>query len=181
MTHWLLPLPLYKVEVQFPAYIHTLPNPKIKILPISLSHSKVQKAEEERNQVKTNQNLNNSLNHLPLPQKKRNSLKRQTTIIIIIIEVIAEATGHTRVNKVAENPLEDPNKEEGDNKTIKGANTKTTVDNLTPPVEAITIIIITVIIKAEVVMAMVVTITDGTAVDEAVIKAITITNIINIT
>ena len=41
-------------------------------------------------------NLNNSLNHLPLPQKKRNCMKRQTTIIIMrITEVIAEATDHT--------------------------------------------------------------------------------------
>ena len=54
------------------------------------------------------------------------------------------------------NPTEDPNRGGGDNKTITGANTKATTDNLTPPMEAITIIIITVIIKAEVVMAMVV-------------------------
>ena len=101
-------------------------------------------------------------------------MKRQTTIIIMrIIEVIAETTDHTEVNEVAENPLEGPNKGEGDNKTIKGANTKTTM-------EAITIIIITVIIEAEVVTAMVVTITEGTAMDKAVIKAITITNTINI-
>ena len=110
-------------------------------------------------------------------------MKRQTTIIIMrIIEAIAEAANPTGVNKVvAENPIEDPNKGEGDNKTITGANTKATVDNLSPPVEAMTIIIITVIIEAEVVMAVVVIITVVVAADEAIIEAITITNIINIT
>ena len=64
-------------------------NPKIKI---SLSHSKVQKVEEERNQVKANRNINSSLNYLPLPYKKKNIMKRQTTIIIMrIMEVITEA------------------------------------------------------------------------------------------
>ena len=40
--------------------------------------------------------------------------------------MIVEAADHIGVNKVAEGPLEDPNKGEGDNKTIKGANTKIT-------------------------------------------------------
>ena len=47
--------------------------------------------------------------------------------------------------------------------------------------EAITIIIIMVIIKAEMVVAMVVIITEGVAMDKAIIEAITITNTINIT
>ena len=47
--------------------------------------------------------------------------------------------------------------------------------------EAITITIITVIIKAEVDMAMVVIITKVATTDEAVIEAITITNTTNIT
>ena len=112
MTHPLLPHPLYKVKVQFQAYSHTLHNPKIKTQAVSLNRLKVQKVKEEINQVKANQNLNNSLNYLPLPQKKRNSIKRQTTIIIMrITEVIAEAADHTGVNKAAENPTEDPNKE----------------------------------------------------------------------
>ena len=64
------------LEGAVPSYIHTLHNPKIKILTISLSHSKVQKAEEKRNQVKANRNLNSSLNYLPLPQKKKNIMKR---------------------------------------------------------------------------------------------------------
>ena len=107
----------------------------------------MQKVKEERNRAKANQNLNNSLNCLHLPQKKRNRMKRQTTIIIMrITEVIAEAADHIGVNKVAEDPLEDPNKGEGDNKTIIGANTKITADNLTPPTEAITLTIIMVII-----------------------------------
>ena len=118
----------------------------------------------------------------PPPQKKRNSMKRQTTIIIMrITEVIAEATDHTGVNKAAENPIEDPNKGEGDSKIITGANTTATMDNLTHPTEVITIIITTVIIEAEVVMAKVVTISEVTATDEAFIKARTITNTINIT
>ena len=71
--------------------------------------------------------------HLPLTQKK-NIMKRQTTITIMrIIEVITDAANHTGDNKVAENPMEDPNRGEGDNKTITGANTKVTMDNLTPP------------------------------------------------
>ena len=138
---------------------------------------------EERNQVKGNRNLNNSLNHLPLPQKKRNTMNRQTIIIIIkTIEAITEAADPTRANKaVAESLVEVPNKGEGASKIIIGGNTKATVGNLTPPMEAITTIIIMVIIEAEVDMAMVVIITEVMAVGKAVIKAITITNTINIT
>ena len=73
-----------------------------------------------------------SLCTLGLPQKKRNSMKRQITIIMMrIIEVIAETAHHIGVNKVAENPIEDPNKGEGGNKIITGANIKATADNLT--------------------------------------------------
>ena len=154
-----MPHPLNKVQVQFPAYIHILHISKIKILTISLSHSKVQKVEEERNQVKASRNLSSSLNHLP---SSRRIMKRQTTIIIMrIIQVIIEAANPTGVNKaVAENLTEVPNKGEGDSKTIIGANTKATTDNSMPPMEAITIIIITVIIKEEVDMAVVVIITE---------------------
>ena len=98
-----------------------------------------------------------------------------------ITEVIAEAADHIGVNKVAEGHLEDPNKGEGDNKTIIGANTRITTDNLTPPMEAITITIITVIIEAELDVAVVVIITEVMAMDKVVIKAITITNTTNIT
>ena len=102
-------------------------------------------------------------------------MKRQKTIIIMrITEVIAEAADNIGVNKVAEDPLEDPNKGEEDNKTIIGANTKITVDNFT-------ITIIMVIIEAEVDVAMVVTIREVMAMNEAVIEAITITNTTNIT
>ena len=114
----------------------------------------------------------------PLPQKKKNIMKRQTTIIILrLIEAITEATNPTGVNKaVAENLTEVLNKGEGDSKTIIGANTKANVHNLTPPMETITITIITVIIKAKVDVAVVVIITEVMAMDEAIIKAITITN-----
>ena len=80
-----------------------------------------------------------------------------------IIQVIIEAVDPTGVNQMAEDCIEDLNTGEGDNKTIIGASTKATADNLTPPMEAITIIIITVIIKAEVDMTMVAIITEATA------------------
>ena len=110
-------------------------------------------------------------------------MKRQTTIIIMgIIEVITDAKNPTGVNKVAtENLIEASNKGEGDSKTILGANTKATMDNLIPPTEAITIIIITVITEAEVDMVMVVIITEVVAADKAITEAITITNTTNIT
>ena len=107
-------------------------------------------------------------------------MKRQVTIIIII-EVIVEAANHTGVNMVAENPVEGPNRGEGNNKTITGVNTKATADNLTPLMEAITTIIIIVITKEDVDMAMVVIITEVTAAVEAIKKAIIITNTTNIT
>ena len=99
-----------------------------------------------------------------------------------IIEVITEAANHTGINKAAaEKLIEVPNKGEGASKTITGANTKVTVDNSTPPVEAITIIIITVIIEAEEDVAVVVIITEVMDMGEAIIEAITITNTTNIT
>ena len=182
MNHWLLPNPLCKVQEQFPAYIHILHSPKIKILIIYLSHLKVQKVEEERNQVKVNRNPNSSVNHLPLPQK-RNTLKRQTIIIIMkTMEAITEAADPTGANKVAAGSLtEVPNQGEGASKIIIGGNNKATLGNSTPPAEAITKITIMVIIKAEVDMAMVVIITEVVVKGKAVIEAITITNTINIT
>ena len=68
----------------------------------------------------------------------------------------------------------------GDSKIIIGANTKATADNSTPPTEAITTIIVTAIIEAEVDLAMVVIITEVTAAGKAIIEAIIITNTINI-
>ena len=97
-----------------------------------------------------------------------------------IIQVIIEATDPIGINTVVGNHVEDPNIGEGDKKTITGANTKATVDNLIPPKEAI-IIITMAIIKTEVVMAMVETISDPTVTGEAIIEAIIITNTINIT
>ena len=97
-----------------------------------------------------------------------------------IIEVIIEAADPVGVNAVIENHIEDPNTGEGDNKTITGANTKATVDNSIPSAEAITIITMA-IIKAEVVMAVVETISDPMVAGEAIIRAIIITNAINIT
>ena len=99
-----------------------------------------------------------------------------------IIEAITEAADPTGVNKVeAESPTKDPNKGEGVSKIITGANTKATMGNTTLLMEAITIIIIMVIMQVEVIMAEVVIITEVTAADKAVIVAITITNITNIT
>ena len=88
----------------------------------------------------------------------------------------------TGANKgMVENPIEAPNTEEGARKTITGGNTKANMGNITPPMEAITTIIITVIIKVEVDMAMEVIITEVVATVEAVIKAITIISTTNIT
>ena len=99
-----------------------------------------------------------------------------------IIEVIAEATDPLEDNKeTVEDLIKVPNQEEGDNKTIKGDNTKATMGNIIPPVEAITITKIMAIIKVKVDMAMVVIITEVAATEEAVTEAIIITNIINIT
>ena len=81
---------------------------------------------------------------------------------------------------VAGNLTEVLNKGEGDSKTTIGTNTKVTTDNSTPPTEAITITIITVIIEAEVDVAMVVIITEVTAMGKAIMEAITITNTTNI-
>ena len=69
---------------------------------------------------------------------------------------------------------------EGENKSIIEANTKATADNLIHPVVARTIIAMA-IIKAEVAMAMVVTIIDHVVTEEAITEAITIINTINIT
>ena len=79
-------------------------------------------------------------------------------IIIITTKatrVIIEATDPTgAIKAVVENPIEAPNRGQGASKTIIGDNIKATVGNTTPPMEAITIIIITTIIKVEVDMAM---------------------------
>ena len=69
---------------------------------------------------------------------------------------------------------------EGDNKIIIEANTKATLDNLTHPTEAI-IIITMAFIEAEVVVAVMETISDPMVIEEAITKAIIITNTINIT
>ena len=97
-----------------------------------------------------------------------------------IIEVIVEATDPIGVNTVVGNHIEDPNIGNRDSKTITGANTKVTMDNLIPPTEAI-IIITMAIIMAEVVVAVKKTILNPMVMEEAIIEAITITNTINIT
>ena len=88
-------------------------------------------------------------------------MKRQTIIIIMkTIEAITEAADPTWANEVvAESFIEVPNKGEGASKIIIGGNTKVTMGNSTPLLEAVRTIIITVIIKAEVDMIMVVIIT----------------------
>ena len=99
-----------------------------------------------------------------------------------IIEVIAEAADPLGDNKeAAEGPIKVPNQGEGANKIITGDNTKATTGNITPSTVAITITIIMAIIEVEVDVAVVVIITELAAMGEAVIEAIIITNIINIT
>ena len=118
----------------------------------------------------------------PPPPRKGSNMKRQVIIITMkIIEAILEAADPIGANKVVIKSLKEvPNKGEGASKTIIGDNTKATMGNITLPAEAITIIIIMVIIEVEVDMALVIIITEVVATDEAVIKAIIITNITNI-
>ena len=97
-----------------------------------------------------------------------------------IIEVRIEAIDPTGANIVVEIHIEGLSRGEGDNKIIIEANTKATVDNLTPLMVAI-IIITMAIIKLEVPMAMVVTFIDHVVTEEAITEAITIINTINIT
>ena len=56
-------------------YSH-IANLNIKIQQVYPNHSKALEAEEEKYLVKVNPNLNNSLNHLPLPLSKKSSMKR---------------------------------------------------------------------------------------------------------
>ena len=97
-----------------------------------------------------------------------------------ITEVTIEVVDPIAVNTVVGNHIEVPNIGEENNNTIKEATTKVTMDNLIPPAEAI-IITIMAIIKVVVVVAMVETISDLAVTEEAIIKAIIITNAINIT
>ena len=96
------------------------------------------------------------------------------------IGVTTEAVDPIGANTMVGNHIEVPSKGEGDNKITIEANTKVTVYNITPPVEAI-IIIIMAIIEVEVAVAMEETITDLAVVEEAITRAIIITNTINIT
>ena len=135
----------------------------------------------EERKVKAKQNHNSNLNHLPLPLNKKNSMKMQiTTTTTRIIEVIIEAVDPTGVNIMVESHTKGLSKGEGDNKPIIEAKTKATMDNLIHPVVAITIITMA-IIKAEVAVAMVVTIIGHMVMAEAITEAITIINTINIT
>ena len=86
-----------------------------------------------------------------------------------ITEVTAEAIDPTGATTMAGNHVEVPSKGEGDNKIIIEANTKVTMDNLIPHVEAI-IIIILAIIKEEVVVAMVETVTDLTVMKRQLLR-----------
>ena len=89
-----------------------------------------------------------------------------------IIEVTAEAIDPTGANTVVKSHIEVLTKGEGDNKIITEANAKATVDNLIPPTAAI-IIITMAIIKVEVAVAAVETITDPAVMEEVITEAIT--------
>ena len=97
-----------------------------------------------------------------------------------ITEVTTEVVDPIGANTVVGNHIEVPSIGEGDNKIVIEANTTVTVDNFLPPTEAI-IITIMAIIETEVVVALVETISDLVVMEEAIIKAIIITNTINIT
>ena len=182
MIHRLLPHQFYKVQLQFLACIPTLLNPRIKILKISLSHSRVQKAEEERNQAKVNKNLNSNLNHLTFPPEPEEQYKEANNYYHNENSRGNNLVDPIGANKVVvEDLLEVLNHGEGDSKIIIEANTKTTADNLTLPTEDIAQIIIAAIIEVEVDVAMVIIITEVMAMEEAIIEAIIITNTTNIT
>ena len=97
-----------------------------------------------------------------------------------IIEVITEAVDPIGTNMVVENHIEVLSKGERDNKIIIEANTKETMNNLFLPAAAI-IIIIMEIIEVQVAVAMVETFIDHVVTEEAITKATTIINTINIT
>ena len=134
----------------------------------------------ERNLAEVNPN-NNSHNHLPCPVNKKNSIKRQVIVIITkLTETVTEAINPIGDNLVEEDHTEEPKIGEEDSKTIIQANIKATADDLIPPTEAETIITMT-ITEVKVVVAMVEAIIDLAVAVEAIIKAIKITNTINIT
>ena len=95
-----------------------------------------------------------------------------------IIEVIIETVDPIGANTTVGGHIEGPSKGEW-NKIIIETNFKATMGSLILLVVAITIIT-TVIIKAEVAMAMVVTFIDHMVMEEAITEAITIINTINI-
>ena len=99
-----------------------------------------------------------------------------------IIEVTTEAVDPIGANTAVENHIEVLSRGEGDKKIIIEANIKVTADNLIPLAEAIIITIMAIIeAKVAVAVAVVKTITDLTVMEEVIIKAIIITNTINIT
>ena len=131
--------------------------------------------------IKVKKNNNSSLNHLPLPLNRKNSMKMEiTTTTIRIIEVKIEAVDPIGANITVGGHKEGLSKGEGDSKIVIEANFKATVNSLTLLIVAITIIT-TVIIEAEVAVAMVVTFIDHVVMEEAIIGAITIIHTINIT
>ena len=137
-------------------------------------------AVEER-KVKVKQNNNSNLNHLPLPLSRKNIMMTEiTTTTMRIIGVIIETVDPIGANIIAGDHTEGLSKGEGDNKITIEANFKATMGNLTLLVVDI-IIITTVIIEADVAMAMVVTFTGHMVMEEAIIEAIIIIHIINIT
>ena len=93
---------------------------------------------------------------------------------------ILEAADPIGTNTVVENHIEVLSRGDGDKKIIIKANTKVTVDNLIPPVEAI-IITIMAIIELEVAVVVVETIIDHTVMEEPIIRVIIIIITINIT
>ena len=121
------------VQEQFPAYILTKHNLKIKTPQVYPNHLKVHEVIKER-KVKVNLNHYINLHHLPLPLNKMNSMKMQTiTTTMRIMEVTLEAADPTGANIAVESHIEGLSKGEGDNKIITEANTKATMDNLTLP------------------------------------------------
>ena len=136
-------------------------------------------AAEER-KVKVKQNNNSNLNHLPLPLSRKNIMKMETTTTTMrIIGETIEAIDHIGANIITGDHTEGPSKGEGDNKITIEANFKATMGNLT--LLMVVIIITTIIIEAEVAVAMVATFTGHMVTEEAIIEVIIIIHSINIT
>ena len=169
MTHQLLPHPFYKVQVQFPAYIHILHNHKIKIQIAFLSPLKAQNRGGKKSGKGKSKTQQQPQPPPSLPEEEEHY--EETNNYYDNENYRGNNRGHKPYRgqqSGGRKPYRGSQQRGGGQQTTIGANTKATMDNLTPPAEAITIIIIMVIIKVEVDVAVVVIITEVAATDKAI-------------